>query len=301
MAKSLPPLDLLVTFEAVARQLSFSKAAAELFVTQSAVSRQIKKLETHLNVILFDRTHSSIILTDQGHELYEVSREVISKISGIVDVLGRGSKKRGIVISTTTSFSALWLMPRLYRFHIKHPNILIHLSADNRLMDLDKDDIDIAIRYCTDEKTPEHFVTTLAVERIFPVCSPSFLKRLRFDHAEESIFDEHHLLHLEDNLDKWPWLQWKHWFRTLGDNRKPFQGFQFSHYDQLIQAACNGQGVALGSSLLTDNLLLRGRLVRPIKKSITSPRSFHVLRNNRNNQDIDTFISWICEEMTITE
>lgn len=300
MAKSLPPLNLLIAFEAVARQLSFSKAAAELFLTQPAVSRQIKKLETHLNVTLFDRTHNSIILTDQGSELYEAAREVISKISGIVDVLNNDTKKHEIFVSTTTSFSSLWLIPRLYRFNAKHPNILIHLSADNRLVDLDKDHIDVAIRYCADEKTPDHFVTTLAVEQIFPVCSPLFLKRLALNHTEETLFDEHHLLHLEDNLDKWPWLQWKHWFRAVGDNRKPSQGFVFSHYDQLIQAACTGQGVALGSSPLTDSLLLSGRLVRPVKKNITSPRSFHVLRNNRNNPDVDTFISWLCEEMTTT-
>lgn len=298
MARPLPPLDLLVGFEVAARQLSFSKAGEEIFLTQSAISRQVKKLEEYLGVDLFERHHRALVLTDQGKLLFEVTSELLKGISNTVEILRAQPQQRGLRISATTSFSALWLVPHLARFNAIHPEIAVQIAADNRLFDLPNNNVDLAIRYCAPDQAPDNTILTLANEQIFPVCSPALLRRNgRTINTAEDLCS-HTLLHLEDVNNSWPWLQWRSWLEIAAPNlKKPAISLSFSHYDQLIHAACLGHGIALGSSPLVNRMLDEGILVCPLKDRLKSPRSFHLIGGHRQNQEISAFIAWITDEM----
>src|SRR5215831_6648305 len=146
MHKDLPSLDLLKGFEAAARNLSFTKAAHELFVTQSAISRQVKALEEQLGVQLFRRRHRELLLTDAGQALYKAAGEVLRVLQETAAKLsGRGGGM--LTVTTTISFASLWLVPRLARFRAQHPEIDVRIAATNDIMDMDRDGIDVAIRY----------------------------------------------------------------------------------------------------------------------------------------------------------
>src|SRR5258706_7429640 len=171
--RDLPSLDLLKGFEAAARNLSFTKAAAELFVTQSAVSRQVKTLEEQLGVALFRRHHRDLRLTEAGQTLFKTSGEVLRLLR---DVAGRlGARAAGMLtVTTTVSFAALWLVPRLNDFRRAHPGIDMRLAATNEIQDLEREGIDLAIRYCTPNAAGADAVRLFG-ELVFPVCSRSGL------------------------------------------------------------------------------------------------------------------------------
>ncbi len=171
--RELPSLDLLKGFEAAARNLSFTKAAAELFVTQSAISRQVQTLEGQLGVPLFRRHHRELRLTEEGQTFYKTTGEVLRLLR---DVTGRlGARPAGMLtVTTTVSFAGLWLVPRLNDFRRLHPGIDMRLAATNEIQDLGREGIDLAIRYCT-PKAAGRSATRLFGELVFPVCSKSAL------------------------------------------------------------------------------------------------------------------------------
>ncbi|WP_432721431.1 LysR substrate-binding domain-containing protein [Jeongeupia wiesaeckerbachi] len=294
MARPLPPLDLLIGFEAAARRLSFSKAGEEIFLTQSAVSRQIRKLEEHLGLPLFERQHRALVLTEHGHVLFEVVSNALSQLSETVEGLKQKPRHQQITISTTTAFSALWLVPRLTRFSAQYPDVALHIEADNRMINLQQTEIDLAIRYCSAAQTPPDSSIFLSGEEIFPVCSPALLQR---NGRKLNCVDDlrhHTLLHLADPQHAWPWLQWSSWFRDAGSDLQVGDiGFRFSQLDQTIQAAVRGHGVALGSSPLVDHLLEEGVLVAPLAERVVSPRSFYLCQGTRRDRMTADFVSWL--------
>lgn len=294
MPRPLPPLDLLIGFEAAARQLSFSKAGDEVFVTQSAISRQVKKLEEFLGSALFERRHRSLELTQAGRELFDVVSETLARLAQTVDSLRKDPTQLSVKISTTTSFASLWLVPRLARFRDSHPDIAIHLEADNRIVDLKQGVADLAIRYCGPDQIDPKTDVRLAIEEVFPVCSPLLL--LRGGRAINCIQDlQHHtLLHLSDSQNAWPWLQWTHWL-TACHSIVPIHhvGLRFSHFDQMIHAASMGHGVALGSSPLVNHLLEEGSLVAPLGICVESPRAFYICRGPGHNEAVQVFVEWL--------
>src|SRR5262245_28775371 len=148
MATRLPSLDLLRGFEAAARHLSFTRAAAELHVTQSAVSRQIKTLEDQLGVRLFRRLNRALLLTEEGQALARATATALGGIEQAVARLPGLAQDRPITVTTTVSFAALWLVPRLARLRAVHPDIDVRLAASNELEDLQRERIDLAIRFC---------------------------------------------------------------------------------------------------------------------------------------------------------
>ncbi|GHD56492.1 LysR substrate-binding domain-containing protein [Jeongeupia chitinilytica] len=294
MARPLPPLDLLIGFEAAARQLSFSKAGEEIFLTQSAISRQIRKLEEHLGLELFERGHRSLALTEQGRVLFEVVSDSLAQLSDTVESLRKKPLSQGITISTTTAFAALWLVPRLARLRALCPEVALHIEADNRLVDLKQPGIDLAIRYCTRDQAPPDDSVLLSGEEVFPVCSPALLRRNGRKLACVDDLRHHTLLHLADPLNAWPWLQWSTWFKDIGANLPVGDiGFRFSQLDQMIQAATRGHGVALGSSPLVDHLLEEGVLVAPLGERLVSPRSFFLCHGLRRDAQVASFVQWL--------
>src|SRR5207302_1251573 len=169
-------LDLLVGFEAAARHLSFTKAGAELYLTQSAVSRQIKELEEQLGVSLFQRRHRALSLTEPGHQLYATAAQVLSTMRSAAQRLRTHSaRRRPLSVTTTNSSAALWLIPRLAGFTREHPGVDVRITAETRVQDLERDGLDLAIPHGPAARAGPSAVRLFG-ERVLPVCSPRLLR-----------------------------------------------------------------------------------------------------------------------------
>lgn len=297
-SRDLPSLDLLKGFEAAARNLSFTKAAAELFVTQSAVSRQVKALEDQLGVALFRRRHRELRLTEEGQTLYKTASDALRLLR---DVAGKlGARTAGMLtVTTTVSFAALWLVPRLNDFRRAHPGIDMRLAATNEIQDLDREGIDVAIRYCTPKAAGEGAVRLFG-EMVFPVCSESALAGRKLKVPQD--LSGHVLLHYDDPERRYPWLSWEVWFElTQTQGVKPSGTLRFSHYDQLIQAAIDGQGIALGRTRFVDKWVKLGKLILPFgKRYMRSPadsRAYFIVfpRGAGTRPEAAEFSRWLLE------
>src|SRR5262245_21838689 len=193
---NLPPLGFFQGFEAAARNLSFTKAAEELFITQSAVSRQIKALEDHLGVTLFERRPRSLALTEGGHALYQAAADVLERLQTASDALQARSRARQLSITTTTGFASLWLIPRLTRFTRLNPDIDVRISATTDALNLERSRIDLAIRYCKPETAPEGAARLFGEEAI-AVCNRSLLRDRSRPLKRPQDLRHHTLLHFD--------------------------------------------------------------------------------------------------------
>jgi len=299
MHKGLPSLDLLKGFEAAARNLSFTKAGAELFLTQSAISRQIKALEEQLGVPLFRRRHRELLLTEAGQTLYKAVGEALHTLR---DAAAKLSRRAGgmLTVTTTISFASLWLVPRLAEFRRRHPEIDVRIAATNEMTDLERDGIDVAIRYCLPEVAGAGAVALFG-EKAFPVCAPRLMPGGRLSSPQD--LARHVLLHYDDPERRSPWLSWDVWFELVkAHDVRPAGALRFSHYDQMVGAALDGQGIALGRSPLVDRWVKEGRLVLPFgRRFISSPgqaRSYYFLvsASSRGRAEVERFSAWVREE-----
>jgi DNA-binding transcriptional LysR family regulator len=296
--RELPSLDLLKGFETAARNLSFTKAAAELFVTQSAVSRQIQALEDQLGVPLFRRSHRELRLTEEGQTLYKTSAEVMRLLR---DVAGRlGGRPGMLTVTTTASFAALWLVPRLNDFRRLHPGIDMRLDATNEIQDLEREGIDVAIRYCT-PRAAGTAGARLFGELVFPVCSKTLLAGRKL--ASPKDLSGQVLLHYDDPYRRYPWLSWEVWFElTQTQDVKPAGMLRFSHYDQLMQAAIEGHGIALGRSRFIAQWVKQGKLVLPFgKRYMCTPsdsRAYFLVPSQRSaaRPEVAKFSQWLQQQ-----
>ncbi len=292
----LPPLDRLEAFEAAARNLSFTRAAAELSLTQSAVSRAIAALEERLGFPLFERRHRALLLTDRGQALYAATIGLLEGLDETLAKLRTAPPARTVTVTTTLSFASLWLVPRLAGFTRVHPGVDVRIAASNEIVALERSGIDVAIRYASAELAPEG--TKLFGEDVVPVCSPALTADPARPLARPGDLRNHVLLHLAESQAS-PWLVWTQWLEAAGvPDLRPAGALHFSHYDQLIQAALNGQGVALGRMPLLREQVRSGELVAPFKRSIVSPRCYFVLRSHRTlgNADVEAFERWLRAE-----
>jgi DNA-binding transcriptional LysR family regulator len=287
-----PPLGPLLAFEAAARTLSFTKAGGELNLTQSAVSRQIQQLEERLGLKLFERRTRSLRLTEGGELLYRATEDALSRLHDTARKLRASANAKTIVLTTTPGFATLWLIPRLAGFTRDHPGVDVRLSAANEMVDLERAGFDLAIRYA-----PEGSVSRgrlLFGETVFPVCSPALAERTDNPLREPSDLRSHVLLYLEET--RAAWIDWELWFHALGlDDFVPAGRLHFSHYDQLIQAAIDGHGVALGRLPLVRRLLTDGKLVSPFARSIASSRAYYVVESAdaKLKPHVRDFVDWL--------
>jgi len=253
----LSSLDLVRGFVAVGRRMSISLAAQDLCVTQSAVSKQVHALEAQLGVKLLVRGHRSISFTPEGERLFRSADAVVQQLQEVMGEIGRTGAQRPVTLSASIGVTGLWLLPRLSRVQDIHPGVDVRVSANNRVADLRNEGIDLAIRYTTPALAPAGAVRLFG-ETVAPVAHPSLaLPPLA---SAESIAALN-LLEFDDAQR--PWLQWRDWLAAAGwVDAKPRGMLRFNQYDQLIQAAMAGQGVALGRLELIQPLLDDRRLVR---------------------------------------
>jgi DNA-binding transcriptional LysR family regulator len=297
----LPSLDLLKGFEAAARLLSFTKAGEELFLSQSAVSRQIQELEEQLGVKLFERRHRALMLTEAGQTLYAAAAQALATMRAVTDRLRATRGRRTLAVTTTQSFASLWLIPRLAGFTRKHPELDVRISADTRVLDLERDGLDLAIRH-----GPARMAGTGALrlfgESVFPVCSPKIMNDSKKPLREPQDLRHHVLLQYDDPDHRHPWMHWKTWLEVerLTDLR-PAGNLVFSGYDQIIPAAIAGHGVALGRSPLVRKALASGELVAPFKRSADVSRAYYAIvsANSEGRPEVADFIAWLKEEAVL--
>lgn len=294
----LPSLDLLRGFEAAARHMSFTRAADELHVTQSAVSRQIRTLEEHLGVTLFRRLNRALMLTEEGQTL---ARSVAVALGGIEQAVARLSSladDRPVTVTTTLSFAALWLVPRLARFREAHAEIDVRLAATNEIVDLEHDSIDVAVRFCEPAAAPSG-ATPLIGEDVFPVASPRLARNRAQPLRKPADLRHHVLLHLDDPQGAQPWLTWQEWLAALKvPDLKPAGALHFSHYDQLVRAALEAEGVALGRAPLIERYLKSGELTAPFRDRVSVSRKYFAIiaPHARERARARRFVEWLLRE-----
>jgi DNA-binding transcriptional LysR family regulator len=295
--RSLPSLDFLRGFEAAGRRLSFTLAAEELFRTQSALSRQIKALEQALGVALFERRHRALALTEAGAAFLRAVTDALQSLATAAEHARDGARAPGLTLSTTVSFASLWMIPRLARFRARHPAVDVYVSADDRLVDLGRGDVDIAVRYLPDAAAPRSAVRLFG-ERLTPVASPKLL-RGKVPLGTPADLTRHVLLHLDDPDGRTPWLDWPSWLASNGaPGLKPAGSLRFRIYDQVVQAAAGGQGVALGRLPMIAGHLRDGRLIAPFAKKYDSERGYFALVAPRAAERADAlaFVRWLIDE-----
>jgi len=252
----LPPLDLLRGFVAVARRLSITQAAADLFLTQSAISRQVRALEDHLGTPLFVRHHRALSLTPAGDRLFRQTDAWLLQLADLTDSLRQGGATPPVTVTATIGVVSLWLLPRLGDFQALHPGIDVRVSAGNRRIDLVHEGVDLALRYGPASRAAAG-ATLLFDEQLVPVASPALgLAPVLEDNALAR------LTLLEHDDVAHPGLQWADWLAALGLADAPRGRLGFNQADQVIYAALAGHGVALGRLPLVAPMLADGRLVR---------------------------------------
>src|SRR5262249_16306681 len=207
---NLPPLAFFQGFEAAARRLSFTKAAEELFITQSAVSRQIKALEDHLGIRLFERRPRALTLTESGQALHHISADVLERLQAATDQLRAASRTRQLAITTTTGFASLWLIPRLQRFTALHPDVDVRISAPTAPRTLERSLIALAIRYCRPEAAPDGAVRLFGEEMV-PVCAPALLRDRSRALKRPQDLARHVLLHFDFPGAQRLFMDWGTW------------------------------------------------------------------------------------------
>ncbi len=300
--RPLPPLDLLRGFEAAARHLSFTRAAAELFHTQSAVSRQIQSLEEFLGAPLFERRHKALALTDAGQAYYRAVAQAIEQVREATRRLREAGTRHVLTVTTTVSFASIWLVPRLARFRKLYPDVDVRIAASHRVVDLEREGIDLAIRDCALNNVPAGAVF-LVGEQLIPMCSPEYAKEARAARrplATPADLRHHVLLNLHDPTGRWPWLTWAAWFEAMGV--EPFEqasSLTFDQYDQVIQAALHGQGVALGRMTLAGQHIKAKRLIALFGREQRLARAYHAVyaAGASRNADVRRFVEWLREEI----
>jgi LysR family transcriptional regulator, glycine cleavage system transcriptional activator len=300
VSRRLPNLGAVRVFEAAARHLSFTKAAGELAVTPAAVSNQIRTLEEQLGVRLFWRTSRTVRLTRAGETLLAAAGEALDLIGQAAERIAGTGGPRMLTVTSTTSFAVKWLVPRLDRFRARHPDIDVRIDVSDRLTDFARDEAQVGIRFGSGVY-PGLRADLLSEEFVFPVCSPRLLEGAHPLRRPDDL-RHHTLLHVPWQMQGESWPDWRMWLLAAGvEGIDATRGIYFNETSIAIQAAIDGQGVALGDTSLVAHDLERGRLVRPFDLSLKSPSRFayYVVapRATADRPLVKAFRDWVLEEM----
>ncbi|CAG1006673.1 Glycine cleavage system transcriptional activator [Burkholderiales bacterium] len=292
--RSLPPLDLLVAFEAAARHLSFTRAGAELFLTQSAVSRQIAAIEEALGTPLFRRRTRALDLTDAGRRLLNLAEPFLRDLRQYSESLRLAAATPRVRVTTTFGVAGVWLLPLLADFQARYPQIEVSIAADNRLADLASGEFDLAVRMCRGA-VPEG-ARRLFGNPIAPVLCPVLARK----HPVREVADlaRHVFIHLGEEA-RWPWLSWQVWLERSGAaGLRPAGNLHLGQFDQVINAAIHGHGVALASLALVGEALSQGKLVAPLRDAGVERSTYYVLvaKHADGNPAVERFVAWLFQQ-----
>lgn len=288
MARRLPPLNSLKGFEAAGRLLSFTRAAQELNVTQAAVSHQIKLIEGYLDVTLFVRTPRKLVLTEQGRALLPDIIEAFDKLSNAIGAVRQEPSSKMISVRLAPSFAAKWLSPRLKYFWLQHPEIDLCLYHANPAVEFDREEIDIAVTYGKGD-WPGVVADPILSLDFYPVCTPAFMTNDR----PLSIIDNLRYYSLLHDANYECWSDWLKLAKIEGINAN--KGTIIDDTNVLIQAAVDGQGVALGSTTFVQDLLDSGKLVKPFDITLVNEFAYYVVcpEAHLKNSSVQAFKNWL--------
>lgn len=299
MSRTMPSLNALRAFEAVARHLSIAGAADELNVTSAAVSHQIRHLEDHLGMPVFQRSGRSLALTDAGHAGLPAIREGFALLSAAMDAIDSLGETGALSISVAPSFAAKWLLPRLSRFETRHPDIDVRVNASMQLCDFAREGVDVAIRYGAGSY-PDLVAEKLIQESLIPVCSPDLLCAGSPLRTPEDL-KAHTLLH-DDSPDNDPSCpNWEMWLRAAGvEMADATRGPRFNQSSLVLEAAMLGRGIALAKSTLAAADIASGRLIRPLPGHSPVGFAYYLVapKAKLNLPKVSFFRDWLLEEIT---
>jgi LysR family glycine cleavage system transcriptional activator len=291
MRPRLPPLNNLKAFEAAARHESFTRAAEELCVTQGAVSQQVKALEEGLGIKLFNRERQRLVITEAGRDYLLVVRDALDRLAVGTERLLQRENAGVLTVSTSPDFAAKWLVHRLGHFAEAHSGIDLRVSATMHHVDFAREEVDIAVRH-GDGNWPGLDPVQLSTEQLFAVCSPKLLSGRRRLGKPADIL-KFPLIHLDSRAD------WMNWLRAVGvDDGSATHGPVLNRASMVIDAAINGQGVALARTTLAAWDLVNGRLVRPFPESLPLSKTYWIVcpKATSNLPKIVTFRAWLLAE-----
>ena len=272
----LPSLDTLRVFSVAARHMSFTKAADELHLTQSAVSHRVRALEEELGVLLFDRRPRRLELTHAGQTLAQRVDQSVADIARTIADLELGDDTRRLTVTMLPSVASRWLVPRLPHFHALHPDIELQLIADPRLFDLRTARIDLAIRFGRGTY-PGYAVTKLMPDHVFPVCSPRLIVHRGPVTTIETLLDLP-LLHDSATEGDGSGTDWRSWLTHVGRSEAACDnGQRFSDAGLLIDAAVLGLGVALARASLVFDHIASGTLICPLRLAAPTAFAYYLL------------------------
>ena len=291
MSLPLPSLNGLRAFEAAARHLSFTRAADELNVTQTAISHQIRRLEEELGIRLFVRQNRALALTPEARDYLPGVRAAFNDLRLATDRLLRKDDDKVLTVSTLASLAAKWLLPRLTDFQEQHPGIDVRITTSTSLVDFQRDNVDAAIRYGRGQ-WPGLRADWLMADELFPVCSPSLLRGDKPLRQPEDL-KGYPLLHTS-NANSDDWRLWLTAAGLPGDiARQP--GITFDMIFMTIQAAIDGIGVAMGRTSYVQDDIAKGRLVVPFKIALPADAGFYLVapEGRREAPKLAAFREWM--------
>jgi LysR family glycine cleavage system transcriptional activator len=291
MTARLPSLNGLRAFEAAARHLSFTQAAAELNVTQTAISHQIRRLEEELGIRLFVRQNRALALTPEARDYLPGVRAAFNDLRLATDRLQRKDNDRVLTVSTLASLAAKWLLPRLSAFQEAHPGIDVRITTSTALVDFKRGDVDAAIRYGRGH-WPGLRAEWLTADQLFPVCSPQLLTGDKPLRCPQDLAN-HVLLHSSGGYDD----DWRLWLTAAGlpadISKQPGQSFDLIF--MTLQAAIDGFGVAVGRTTYVEGDIAKGRLVVPFKIALPADAGFYLVSPEATSEKpkLAVFRQWL--------
>ncbi len=270
-------------------------AADELNVTPAAISHQIKALEDHLGVMLFIRRPRALILTEAGQGCLPDLRAGFDQMEAAVNLARRWNATKPLTISVVPTFGARWLVPRIHLFRKQHPQIEIRIDASMAMVDFQRSDIDLGIRYGLGNYPGLHVERIVFCDHVFPVCCPELLKGPHPLLTPQDL-QFHTLLHVTSGTGVPSYFDWNMWLRSAGiEGVNSEQGPYFVQTDLALRAAVSGLGVCLASELLAQEELETGRLVKPFCQQFESNFAYYLVCAERNVNDprVKSFFKWI--------
>jgi len=302
MDKRLKHLGILRGFESAARLNSYSKAADELFISQAAISQQMRQLEQALGVKLFIRHKREMQLTPSGKTLYQATHEAFNTLIRALNSIQDEGIPGSLTITSTQSFASLWLMPRLYRFSVKHPQVSIKIAGSNHIEDLRHSHIDLAIRFGLRAKEQTQtglYCEDFGEEEVYPVCTPSLATQMQLNKPQDIL--KCWLINLRNARLN----DWQAWFEEAGIKNHLHHKMwtEVTSTDLALSAVLSGHGITLSSKSLFSQYVDTGQLVIPfnIKHPLTVPRYLVYDQNSAKKQRLAVFIRWLKEEMDAYE
>ncbi|WP_432262491.1 LysR substrate-binding domain-containing protein [Cupriavidus sp. TMH.W2] len=282
-------LEALRGFECSARTLSFTAAAQELCLTQSAVSKQVKSLEDVLGVALFLRGGKGLSLTAEGRQLYDATRAALGQLGDAVDRVLVASRV-SIAVTTTPSFASLWLVPKLARFQALAPDIDVRVDASEAYANLEREGFDLAIRLAA----PVANEVPLLQERLMLVAAPALAARI----ATAADLVSAPLLVFHDPAGRFPWMSWSEWLARLQLAHSPRQPcLYFSQYEHVLNAAAQGAGVAIGRTPLVLPLLASGKLAVVLPAHVEYGMTYRIVEAPSARPGVRRFREWLEAEL----